>query len=97
MSVWEEEWVFDGRWLKVAPAQGEVYGHTFACCDYSQDDDGPARAKLAAAAPSMARLLRALVAEHGDRHTFDWAYWFAELEAELERAGVPVPKESDSR
>lgn len=93
MRVWEEDWVFDGRWLKVAPAHGEVYGNTFACCDYANDDDANARIRLAAAAPSMARLLRALCAEHGSRARFDWAYWSEEIEAELMRAGIPLPEE----
>ena len=52
-----------------------------------------ADAKLAAAAPAMARLLRALYAEHGDRRTFDWAYWHSEIEEELNRAGVPLPED----
>lgn len=46
------------------------------------------RAKLMAAAPEMARMLLALHDEHGDRHTFDWAYWFDEIEEVLVRAGV---------
>lgn len=49
------------------------------------------RLTLACAAPEMARMLLALHGEHGNRHTFDWAYWFTEIEAVLEKAGVLKP------
>lgn len=45
-------------------------------------------AELIAAAPGMASLLRELYAEHGNRHTFDWAYWHSEIETLLRKAGA---------
>lgn len=61
-----------------------VGGSSFCEFDVNEGE----RANLAAAAPEMARMLLALHAEHGDRHTFDWAYWFSEIEAVLKKAGV---------
>lgn len=55
MKAHEETWVYDGRWLQVHPPEGETYGERWACADYG-DAPGP-RARLAAAAPEMARLL----------------------------------------
>lgn len=94
MSAWEEDWEFDGRrWLRTKPTADEPYGETLAAFDYSANSIEEA-GKLAAAAPSMARFLRTLYAEHGDnRSTFDWAYWAEEIEAELVKAGVPLPEE----
>lgn len=103
-KAWEEQWVAekpatqnilttDGEWVaRFSPSPGISPDHELA------------RTKLAASAPAMARLLRALYGEHGDRVTFDWAYWAEEIEAALLRAGVPLPedgeplpKESDER
>jgi hypothetical protein len=98
MKPWEQTWdavqFNSGGWLKTELHHGEGQ---VSCLDWgeaSTEDPGDAaedlaRAKLAAAAPEMARLLKALHDEHGDRHTFDWAYWHDEIEAVLLKAGVP--------
>ncbi len=53
---------------------------------------GPERARIAACAPEALRLLLDMHENHGDRTTFDWAYWFAEIEKVLDKAGVPYPE-----
>lgn len=85
---WEENWIHerpgsqeiltsDGAWVaRFSPAPGV------------SPDCEAARAKLAAAAPLMARMLLTLHEDHGPRHTFDWAYFFAEIEKVLDEAGV---------
>ncbi len=50
-----------------------------------------ARARLAACAPEALRLLLDMHQNHGDRATFDWAYWFTEIEKVLDKAGIAHP------
>lgn len=96
MKVWNDEWrvvgqrppgetVTYGPWL-IINGRGQTVGTVGDGC--SEPDIG----KLVAAAPAMARLLLAMHAEHGDRHTFDWAYWFSEIEEVLTKAGIPFPE-----
>jgi hypothetical protein len=54
MRPWEEEWVYDGRRLGVVEP-GHEHPEVWAYADYGNDPEP--RARLASAAPEMARLL----------------------------------------
>lgn len=100
MKPWEETWVpslwrHDGQqrpmWAVEPATPDPLDGEPIF--EFNDPDQEP-RAKLAAAAPEMARLLLAMHDDHGDRHTFDWAYWFTEIEKVLDKAGVEYPDPS---
>lgn len=86
---WEEEWFV----YEDTAREPDVYrklddeGTRSRVLASDSVDNLPA-AKLAASAPAMARLLRDLYNNHGDRHRFDWAYWHSEIEMVLRDAGV---------
>lgn len=85
MKPWEETWSVDETGRMIRNEGG------YRIAEAIELDIPPregANAKLAAAAPEMARLLRELHGQHGDRRTFDWAYWSSEIEAVLIKAGV---------
>lgn len=100
LRPWEETWSANRNGIDLGEPSDSGVGPNLA--QFNGDDDHPdpmsdrSRARLAAAAPEMARLLRDLHDEHGPRHTFDWAYWFDQIERVLDKAGVdpvsrPVP------
>lgn len=73
-ETWEPLiWMHDGQQRPLWAIQSDHHKHfetdkvRTPFCEF-EADEGP-RAKLAAAAPEMARLLLELHREHGDRHT----------------------------
>jgi hypothetical protein len=103
MKPWEEDWypliwMHDGNQRPIWAVESKTNkrpgppGPLLECND--PDEEGVAR--LAAAAPLMARMLLTLHADHGPRHTFDWAYFFEEIEKVLDVAGVEYQDPADT-
>lgn len=77
MKPWEESWIADHAGVTViAESSG------FLALDSHSDGDGPGRAKLAAQAPTMARLLLAILAKQNSQTDLN------EIRATLCAAGV---------
>ena len=94
MSVIDENWharnspACSEDIYKDTEPRGYIFVNLGGVCGQPGFEESEARARLAAQAPAMARLLLDLSSEHGDRQTFDWAYWHTEINAALEAAGV---------